>query len=223
MEERELRETGDGSHTIFLPGWNEQYHSHHGAINEAVHVYIEAGLVHYAQLHGTRDIRVVEYGFGTGLNAWLTWQAAINNDLHVHYTAIEAYPVEPEMVAQLNFDALMPDFEQSVMDLHKVPWEESHRLDDHFTIEKQEIKFDAFRASKKYDVIYYDAFGPRVQPNLWTLERMQLLHEVCHPGSVLTTYCAKGQVGRDMKTAGFSVERIPGPPRKREMIRATAC
>jgi tRNA U34 5-methylaminomethyl-2-thiouridine-forming methyltransferase MnmC len=217
--QRQIITTADGSKTIFIPEWNEHYHSSHGALQEAQHVFIRNGLN-----AATADyITILEMGFGTGLNALLTFFASEKRNQYVHYIAIEAFPPSPEEIAAMDYASFATDPEtEAVYDsMHSTPWEQSFALSEHFVLEKQQCILENAQVQQgTVDLIYFDAFGPRVQPELWTLEIFQRLFAWLAPGGIFVTYCAKGQVKRDLKAAGFLVESLPGPPGKREMTRA---
>lgn len=217
--ERRIITTGDGSKTIHMPAWNEQYHSKHGALQEALHVFIEMGLRY--SLSRKRDhskpVDILEYGLGTGLNAMLT--AQFDTTIPINYTGIEAFPVSVEEANAMEYGQLLNN--QELYDqIHNVTWESTHKISSNFTLEKRELSFDQITDVNRFDLIYFDAFGPRVQPELWTVEIFTSAFNALKPGGILTTYCAQGQARRNMQAAGFTVERLPGPPGKREMLRA---
>ncbi len=213
---REIQLTLDGSHTLYLPEIDEHYHSVNGAIQEARHVYIEAGL---NQVKKER-LRVLEIGFGTGLNSWLTLLESKEYQ-QINYFGYELYPLDMEMVDKLNYPRYTSEENPELFfRLHTSEWNTSIYITDRFILNK--IKADSTSDSlpEQIDVIYYDAFAPEKQPEMWSEEIFQRLFDCTAPGGVLTTYCAKGVVRRMMQKAGYSVERIPGPPGKREMLRA---
>ena len=214
---RRIVETADGSRTILLEDWNEQYHSLHGAIGEAYHVFIKAGLYEAVG----KDVAILEVGLGTGLNAIITLLEAQKRDLNIHYTGLEAYPVEKEELSQLNYvEMLEPGLQKAFKEIHDVSWNEEHAIRPNFTLIKRPVDFRDFSSTPLYNLIYFDAFGPRVQPELWTVEIFKAMFESLLPGGVLVTYSAKGSVRRAMQQAGFAVEKLPGPPGKREMLKA---
>ncbi len=216
---REIMTTGDGSKTIHMPDLNEQYHSKHGALQEARHVFIETGLRYFKKEIHTDDtpIRILEYGFGTGFNAMLTAQVQTNDP--IHYTAIEAYPVNDVEIEAMEYGQLLGD--QSLYNkLHQAPWENEVPINSAFTLVKKQTTFETFSATDDFDLIFFDAFGPRTQPELWTAAIFDAAYKALKTPGVLVTYCAAGQVRRNMQQAGFIVERLPGPPGKREMLRA---
>ncbi len=211
--------TADGSQTIQLPQWGEQYHSMHGALQESYHVFIEAGLYQFSG----RSLDLLEIGFGTGLNALITLKEAPGKNLSVRYTALEAFPVtEPEW-NQLEYARLLGEefaFQPHFERLHQAPWERWVPLTDSFSLRKLKTDLLEFSSQPAFDLIYFDAFGARVQPELWTEPVFESMYRALRPGGVLVTYAAKGSVRRAMQKAGFLVERLPGPVGKREMLRA---
>lgn len=209
--------------TIHLTEWDEQYHSRHGAIQEARHVFMKMGLHYFSENNPEKDeISILEIGFGTGLNAFLTLLEAENLKKQIHYTGVEAYPVVMEEVAVLNYpeaaDALSRDVE--FQKLHQIPWEIKEAVSDNFFLKKEAKRFEDIAAENRYDLIYFDAFGARVQPELWTEEIFQKMYRALKVNGVLVTYAAKGSVRRAMIASGFEVKKLPGPPGKREMLRA---
>lgn len=217
---REIITTADGSKTIRIPDWDENYHSSHGALQEARHVFLQYGL---DALAGRPKVSVLEIGFGTGLNAILTLERAAENGMQVTYDGLEAYPVSSEEVEALAYEQLLKNEEMRsyYQKLHAVAWDTPQEISPWFTVTKihdklENMQFDPLR----YDIVYFDAFGPRAQEEMWQLKYFQQLFEALTPGGMLVTYCAKGQVKRDLRAAGFEVEALPGPPGKREMTRA---
>lgn len=214
---RELQETADGSHTLFIPEMDEHYHSVNGAVQESRHVFIEAGLHHQAK----KDITVFEIGFGTGLNAFLTLLDAEEKNRKVDYYSVELYPLEPELVQSLNYGKVIcPEKEDLFQALHAAPWNEAASITNLFTLHKIQGDNNSCTLPEGIDLVYFDAFAPDKQPEMWNQEIFDRLYAHMAEGGILTTYCAKGAVRRMMKEAGYSVERIPGPPGKREMLRA---
>ena len=205
--------TADGSHTLFLPEMDEHYHSVNGAIQEAKHVYIEAGLNQCRK----DTIYVLEMGFGTGLNALLTALEAEKRKIKVVYTGLEKYPLSSEIIEKLNHSVIHPNFFHQI---HSMKWGILKEITPFFTLQKIQTDFEDYIYPDKQDVIYYDAFAPDKQPEVWSLELFEKLFCSMKSEGILTTYCAKGIIRRMMQQAGFSVERIPGPSGKREMLRA---
>jgi tRNA U34 5-methylaminomethyl-2-thiouridine-forming methyltransferase MnmC len=218
--ERKIIRTSDGSKTIQLTGWNEQYHSIHGAIQEAYHVFIEAGLRQFAN----RKLSVLEVGFGTGLNALITLLEAPALQLRLQYTALETAPVSEGEWQELAYGSELdqPRAEEFYKKLHHAVWGEFAPVHPDFSLLKLQTDVREFLVDQPfYDLIYFDAFGARVQPELWTLNIFTRMFSVLRPGGILVTYSAKGSVRRAMEAAGFKTERLPGPPGKREMLRAS--
>jgi len=211
--------TEDGSHSLFLPHLDETYHSRHGAVQESNHVFITNGL-HYTAAQ-KKSLRLLEVGFGTGLNAFLTMQYAGTNNVHVHYTTLETAPLQKEVYQALNYASQDLPAEQSFLALHNAAWSHSSSINKNFTLEKKQISIQEFSSNADFDLVYYDAFGPPTQPEMWIADIFSKLYSLMSSGGVLVTYCAKGEVRRNMQAAGFAVERLPGPPGKREMLRAT--
>ena len=220
--ERKIIKTGDGSVTIHLPEWDEQYHSKHGAVQEARHVFLKMGLHHFLEKNNKNELSILEIGFGTGLNAFLTLLEAEKLNQKIRYTGVEAYPVAKEEVELLNYPKTCDAEEQKdcFQKLHETEWEEEFRISEYFRLKKQEKKFDELEDEELYDLIYFDAFGARVQPELWTEEIFARMFKALKNNGILVTYAAKGSVRRAMIATGFLVEKLPGPPGKREMLRA---
>lgn len=220
--ERKIIKTDDGSVTIHLPEWNEQYHSKHGAVQEARHVFLKMGLYHYLENNKADEISILEIGFGTGLNAFLTLIEAEKLQKKIIYTGVEAYPVSSDEVKLLNYPEACDAANQDSLfqKLHQTAWEEEFEISEKFHLKKQQKKFDEIDDKTSYDLIYFDAFGARVQPELWTEEIFEKMFSALRQNGVLVTYAAKGSVRRAMLTTGFLVEKLPGPPGKREMLRA---
>jgi tRNA U34 5-methylaminomethyl-2-thiouridine-forming methyltransferase MnmC len=218
---RTIITTSDGSKTIQIEGWNEQYHSIHGALQEAKHVYINAGLKTFLERQPKQNaLTVLEIGFGTGLNALLTALESLNISQEICYHGIEAYPVEAEELQALGYHTLIGSDPSIFQNIHNCSWHETHKILPHFSIVKRQAFFSNIAEVNEFDIIYFDAFGPRVQPNLWIESIFKKMYEALRPNGLLVTYCAKGSVRRCMQAVGFEVERLPGPPGKREMLRA---
>jgi len=216
---RQIVITSDGSHTLYIPGLGEHYHSIHGAIQESEHVFIQTGL---AQLNEKKTIRILEIGFGTGLNALLTLKQATKNSLSIEYTTIEKYPLQPHEYNLLNYGKeLGNDWEKPFIALLESPWELKNEITPHFKLNKRAVDLVAIDFEDCFDLIYFDAFGPEIQPDLWSESVFQTMYRALNIGGILVTYSAKGQVRRNLIVAGFTVERLAGPPGKREMLRAT--
>ena len=222
-----LEPTADGSFTLYTSDLDEHYHSVNGAVQESQHVYLAAGLSQYIRKnypsHEADDketqaeIRVLEFGFGTGLNAYLTALEAEKQKIKFFYTALEKYPLPQEITDQLNYSAANQSLFQHI---HQSGWGNPVVIRPYFILQKLAIDFVGFDFPDRYDVVYYDAFAPDKQPEVWSQELFDKLFFAMNPGGVLTTYCAKGAIRRRMQQSGFTVERIPGAPGKREMLRA---
>lgn len=222
---REIITTNDGSKTIQLPEWNEQYHSIHGAVQEAQHVFLKKGLFHYLEQNRTSNtpVHILEIGFGTGLNAFLTLLETTKRQFAIHYTGIEAFPVTYEEAQAMEYPSHIGVKEEASLfdQLHTSKWEEKTTITSQFELTKRKQTFETITDEATYNLIYFDAFGARVQPELWTATIFEKMHNALKNKGILVTYAAKGSVRRAMQAVGFSVERLPGPPGKREMLRAT--
>lgn len=215
---REVARTKDGSTTLFVPELDEYYHSIHGALQESLHVFIEAGLKHQAAEN--KELSILEVGFGTGLNSLLTALEAEKQKLKIRYTSLEKYPVTSEEAGQLKYEDLISGSEHLFRKLHEANWGEWTKVTPRFELLKLQTDLKEFSAEAEFDLIYFDAFAPSAQADLWTKEIFASMYQSLKPGGILVTYCVKGEVRRNMKAAGFEVEKIPGPPGKREMARA---
>jgi len=219
---RKIIITDDGSKTIHIENWNEQYHSKHGAIQEADHVFLQNGFHHCLDLKEYSKLSILEIGFGTGLNAFMTLLEANRLEQPVRYTGIEGYPISDEEINQLNYAEMMtPESDVPFMKLHSSPWEEPISISTYFLLTKRKLFFSEIKDLNSYDLIYFDAFGARVQPELWTEPVFKIMFNALKDQGVLVTYSAKGSARRAMEAVGFSVERLQGPPGKRHMLRAT--
>lgn len=213
---RIIEQTSDGSPTLYVPALDEHYHSVKGAQTESAHIFIDMGL----KATTAPAPRLLEVGFGTGLNAWLSLLHAEAQQQPLHYTGIERYPLSWEEIAPLHYSE-DPRFRQ----LHQAGWNKDIRLTPHFTLHKAESDIYDFLQRPQtdangYDVVYYDAFAPEKQPEMWEEQLFRQLYQLMNPGGILTTYCAKGVIRRMWQSIGFEVERLPGPPGgKREILR----
>jgi tRNA U34 5-methylaminomethyl-2-thiouridine-forming methyltransferase MnmC len=219
---REIITTSDGSKTIRIEDWNESYHSKHGALNEAIHVFINTGLEFFLDKNfNKKSVNILEIGFGTGLNAILTLNYAKTNNILVEYDGVEAYPVKQEEIDVLNYvDVIEGTNARDFDEMHNTDWNTPIEITSTFKLNKREHKFEDINDKDKFDLVYFDAFGARVQPELWEENIFKKMYEALKPNGVLVTYSAKGSVRRAMQSVGFLVERLPGPPGKREMLRA---
>ncbi|WP_418654751.1 tRNA (5-methylaminomethyl-2-thiouridine)(34)-methyltransferase MnmD [Tenacibaculum soleae] len=212
---REIIITSDGSTTIHLPDWNEQYHSKHGAIQEAYHVFIKSGL----EQVNKQELSILEIGFGTGLNCFITF---LESNKIINYVGVEAYPVSNTELVKLNYVTELNVVEQQAVfnKMHALSWEEKHEVTSNFSLTKRQQFFKNIDDKEAFDLIYFDAFGAEHQPELWTEDIFKLMFNALNKNGILVTYSAKGSVRRAMQSVGFNVERLPGPPGKREMLRA---
>ncbi len=213
----ELIKTSDGSTSLYIPQLDETYHSVHGALQETQHVFIKNGL----QLFEHQSISILEIGFGTGLNALVTYKEHKVLQLNIHYETVEAYPISWEEASQMNFSevlspTLSPIFEQ----MHCCPWDETVALSPTFSFKKRLQRFETINDVDSFDLIYFDAFGARVQPELWTMPLFEKMYQALREGGILVTYASKGSARRAMQEVGFQVEKLPGAMGKREMVRA---
>lgn len=216
---REIIVTGDGSTTIHLPDLNESYHSKHGAIQEAVHVFIKNGL----DLIEKDEVSILEIGFGTGLNAWLTYFFAQHTNKKINYKGVEAYPVALDEVLQLNYHLQWPDFDNGALvfsKMHQCVWEQKTSISNFYHLQKCQLLFDQINDMNTYDLIYFDAFGFRVQPELWSEQIFAIMFNALKSGGILTTYACRTPIKKAMESVGFKTQKLAGPPGKREMLRA---
>ena len=213
--------TNDGSHSVYSETYGVTYHSTHGAVTESAHVFIAAGLRYKAVVQ--REIAILETGFGTGLNAFMSWLEAERRNLHVRYVGLEIAPVAQEEAEALNYAELLgvPERAGDFQALHQCAWGADHVFSEQFYFRKEQVSIEVYEAREAFDVIYFDAFAPQAQPELWTAEVFARMYGALRPEGVLVTYCAQGAFKRTLKQVGFQVERLQGPPGKREMTRAT--
>lgn len=219
---REIITTADGSHSLYVPDLDEHYHSYHGSIKESQRVFIELGLAHVAENLGS--ISILEVGMGTGLNVLMTALANEGLNKSIRYDAIEAFPLEDELLNKLNYadQLLHPSAAELFQSIHLAPWNEGAEITDLFTLTKIEAPIESIDFSpEQYDLIYFDAFAPEVQGELWTEEIFAKMYAILKPGGVLSTYCVKGDVKRALQDRGFAIEKHKGPEGgKREVLRA---
>jgi tRNA U34 5-methylaminomethyl-2-thiouridine-forming methyltransferase MnmC len=216
---REIITTLDGSTTIHLPELNESYHSKHGAIQEAYHVFIKNGL----SLFQRESVAILEIGFGTGLNALITFIESQKNNQSIDYVGVEAYPVAFDEAMKMNYATELHATNSIAVfqKMHECNWEEKQILSDHFSLLKRQQFFEAISDQNTFDLIYFDAFGFRVQPELWSLDIFKKMLAALKSEGVLVTYACRTSIKNAMKEAGFIVEKLPGAPGKREMLRAS--
>ncbi len=210
--------TKDGSHSLLHEGLNETYHSTHGAIQESRHVFISHGM----GAHEADQLSILEYGMGTGLNVLLTCIAAEETQSQIKFTTLEAFPVDQSIISEINYPDLLghPKATEWFRLIHSSPWSETIRINDYVELKKYQTTFEEFQTNELFDIIYYDAFAPSKQPELWTYEMLEKAASVMAPGSIFVTYSAMGQLKRDLVKLGLQVETLEGPPGKKEMVRA---
>jgi tRNA U34 5-methylaminomethyl-2-thiouridine-forming methyltransferase MnmC len=212
----ELILTEDGSNSLYVSEIDECYHSMHGAIQESRHIFIQAGLKQCLK----PEINVLEVGFGTGLNAFLTMIEAERSGKRIQYVSLEKYPVETEKALRLNYpEEISPEKRDVFEKLHTSKWNQDILINSSLILKKIEADFTCYTFDDQFDVVYFDAFSPEKQPEMWSEELFKKIFECCNTDAILTTYCAKGIVRRAMQAAGFTVERLAGPPGKREILR----
>jgi tRNA U34 5-methylaminomethyl-2-thiouridine-forming methyltransferase MnmC len=210
--------TNDGSTSIRLEELDESYHSKHGAIQEAYHVFIKNGL----SLFQGKSVSILEIGFGTGLNALITLKEAPSFQQNIEYVGVEAYPVSFELAMQMNYVEQLKEenLKLSFQKLHSCDWEANNEITDYFHLTKEKKLFQDINHENQFDLIYFDAFGFRVQPELWSVEVFQKMYKAMKKGGILVTYACRTSIKNAMKESGFTVEKLPGAPGKREMLRA---
>lgn len=220
MTEQDIFKTQDGSHSILSRQYGVSYHSKYGALQETQHVFIEAGL--YPQVLNKNTLAILEIGFGTGLNALMTALEAQKKGLDISYEAIEKYPITEQQVDQLNYPEVIDGANVKYIfnALHEASWGEESRITPEFSLKKVQQDIAEVAYEEQFDLIYFDAFAPTAQPELWGSDIMELMYRALSAGGSMVTYCAKGAFKRTLKSVGFTVEALQGPPGKREMTRA---
>lgn len=214
---RELRITGDGSHTLYVCELDEPYHSMHGAVQESLHIFINQGF----KTVNKSSVNILEMGFGTGLNMILTLRESEKRGIVVNYHGVEKYPLNMEEYGKLNYDQTIGgNFPAMLTMAHNAPWDTNISLTNKFTLYKELSDFRKMDPDGRFDLVYFDAFAPDKQPRLWSREIFTKIRDVTNKGAVLVSYSSRGSVRRLLDTCGFDVIKIPGPPGKREMIRA---
>lgn len=213
----EIKKTLDGSTTIYNSDLNENYHSSYGAITESMHVFIKNGF-HY---FNKNQINILEIGFGTGLNSILTYKTAKETNTYVNYTALELYPLDSLVISKLNFvDFLLPIPNDIFIKMHECEWNKKVMINSDFILHKIATDFNQFILTDFYDLVYFDAFGPDIQPEMWSEANFKKIFNSLNHGGILVTYSAKGIVKQNLRSAGFTVCRLEGAPGKRHMLRA---
>ncbi len=222
MKKKQFLITEDGSHTLYLPDLDETYHSIHGAIQESNYVFIERGLNYFAEKENVEKLRIFEVGFGTGLNTLLSAIYAEKHQLFLQYESIEPFPLEKDEIQKLNYpiitDWLFSD--DLFQNIHNSSWNEWIGISTYFQLRKVKAKIQDYEGSGMFDVCYFDAFAPSKQPEMWNSEILEKFFLLLNHKGIFVTYCAKGQLKRDLKSIGFEVETLPGPPGKMQMVRA---
>jgi len=225
MSELKIIQTDDGSSSIYLPEMNETYHSTKGAITESKYVFLEKGLKHYQSQHPEKEkIRILEVGFGTGLNVGLTALLAHDSKLKIQFTSIEKYPVEEAIINQLNYFEMDSHKDAKLLfdKIHQCEWEKYELINEGFSIKKCKLDVHDFAVeSESFDLIYFDAFAPSKQPDIWDKSLLINMFRFLTFGGIIVTYCAQGQFKRDLRDVGFYVEVLDGPPGKIQMTRGT--
>jgi tRNA U34 5-methylaminomethyl-2-thiouridine-forming methyltransferase MnmC len=220
MDEPSIITTSDGSHSLYRADLDETYHSRHGAVQESVHVFIHHGLDFLIGLTGKKQITILEIGFGTGLNALLTAEAALRTGVTISYTSLEAFPIAEPLWSRLNY--AQGEVQQALFQsLHRAPWSVSTAVQPQFVLFKiHQTLQEVALVPSSFDLVYFDAFGPAKQPEMWELPILEKVTQAMGDNSLFVTYCAKGQLKRDLRDLGLQVETLPGPPGKKEMVRA---
>jgi len=216
--------TSDGSPTLYIKEWNESFHSKHGAIQESNHVFIENGFNYWKSINKDKKVcSIFEMGFGTALNTFLTLKTNISKSLIIKYDSIEAFPLKNIDIFNLNYSDFIKDeiLSKLYLKLHSSSWESSIKIHSNFILKKNKSLLKDYHINKQYDVIYYDAFGPRIQPEMWGINSLEPIINSLNINGVFVTYSAKGSVRRILESFNLIVERLPGPPGKREMLRGT--
>ena len=210
--------TEDGSHSLLREDLNETYHSFHGARSESAYVFIEQCLHYYAEHTKKGPIHIFEVGFGTGLNAFLAAAYAAEHQLSLEFHTVEPFPVKPDIYQQLNFG--QSEEERSLLNaLHESGWESPRSITNHFSLVKYETTLEDFSEARDFDMIFFDAFAPSKQAEVWELTNLKKCFDLLQPGGILTTYCAQGQFKRNLAAAGFEVQTLKGAMGKKEMVR----
>ena len=208
--------SNDGSHTIYRKDIDEHYHSIHGSIQESLHVFINAGLIDFLTTYNTKQLNILEIGFGTGLNALLTIQENLRLKQQINYHSLEPFPVPQNIIEHINYKDINAKLFTKI---HQANWNKLELIEENFKLMKIKSKLEDFNSTQNYDLIYYDAFGPNSQHEMWSLPLFNKLYGLLNQPGALVTYCAKGQVRRDLQSVGFKMERLDGPKGKREMLR----
>lgn len=215
---RKIIVTGDNSKSLLIPEWNETYHSIHGAKNESQHVFIKHGLERISK--SLKTIKILEVGFGTGLNALLTFEFVKNTPIYIAYTSIEKFPLDFELIQELDHptNTGLSEHITAFKKMHQCDWNEEVQISSNFSLKKIEADLIDLQVEiDTYSLIYFDAFAPKIQPELWSKSILQKMFDALNTNGVLVTYCAQGQFKRDLTDVGFKIESVPGPKGKREI------
>ncbi|WP_422361073.1 tRNA (5-methylaminomethyl-2-thiouridine)(34)-methyltransferase MnmD [Reichenbachiella sp.] len=225
MSDIKVIETRDGSSSLLIPEMNETYHSTHGAITESEYVFLKMGVNHFRETHpNQKEIKILEIGFGTGLNAWLTALVAQESKIKIKFTSIEKFPLDANLVNQLNYKDKKESDESRVLfeKVHNADWDNECAVTEWFNLTKIQIDLANFNpTNESFNLIYFDAFAPSKQPEMWSQEVLKKMFDLLKTNGVFVTYCAQGQFKRDLKAVGFATEELDGPPGKKEMTRGT--
>lgn len=219
MDQIKIITTEDGSHSLYREDLKETYHSFHGALQESVHVFINMGLDYFYEKHKPSQIRILEVGFGTGLNALLAQDFAERNQVNIHFETLETIPLQADVYQNLNYAEKM-DKQNIFISMHESSWGYETDISRFFSLKKVNTPLESYQNSRPFDIIFFDAFAPSKQPELWELEILEQVFGFTASPGVFTTYCAKGQLKRDLKTVGYEVATLAGAPGKKEMVRA---
>jgi len=218
MSSLKIVQTADGSHTLHSEQFNAHYHSTNGAIQESQHIFIKCGFDRFSQ----DRINILEVGFGTGLNATLTALSAQNKKQNTNYTGIDLYPPDNDTLGDLNYKSILGrDYDTSWDKIVAIKWGDEERVNDFFRLKKIKADFITLELTEKYNLVYFDAFAPEDQPEIWSSQVFNKLYQATEHSGVLVTYCSKGIVKQALRNAGYTVERLAGPPGKRHILRAT--
>ncbi len=221
MGEIKIIETKDGSHSLYHEDLDETYHSGHGAYTESQFVFIDKGLNYLLERKQPKKVTILEIGFGTGLNAILTLAKAMELEQEITFISLEPFPLSDELISSLNYKKFLPEAIHSYFDqLHLAPWEEEVQITPNFKLKKLKLGLEKFTSAAPIDLVYFDAFAPSKQPEMWTVDYLKKAVDEMGGNSLFVTYCAQGQFRRNLISLGLEAEKIPGPPGKREMVRA---
>ena len=221
---KKIIQTGDGSHTIYIDDIKETYHSNNGAINEAVHVFIKNGLlkIPFGEAVQKNEINILEIGFGTGLNAFISLLHSNTDSLKINYTAIEKYPVALEYIEKLNYPKLLEADKKLFLKLHSSEWNKTIEISENFKLHKikTDLKTYVYNSDFKTDIVYFDAFSPKIQEEMWTIDIFKNIYEIMNKDAIFCTYSSAGIVKRNLRSAGFKVKRLAGPKGKFHILNA---